>query len=181
MSNKDGGTFKAKVLIRDLKKNKSYVVNAKFQAVKPDQLRLDITSPLSQHLFTLVTNGEEVKYLVVRQKRFVKTKANAAALAEVIPVNINPHRLINVFFQAAIEDKNWSCTMEDKKLSSCTEQGSKIEIIWENQPDGKRRVKINQPGQTNIQINIYDFEEKVDVSKQPFDLEPPKSFKVYTR
>lgn len=181
LSDKTEGTFKSKVLIRDLKKNKSYVVNAKFQAHLPDKTRLDITSPVGQHLFTLVTHDNEVEYLAIKDKQHVKTKANATALSQVIPININPTRLANVFFESPIDDKNWSCTKKDGVLDSCKEMGTKITIAWEMQPDGKRRVKINQPGKAEIQINVYEFEDKVNRDKNPFALETPKSFKVYTR
>lgn len=179
-SSKEQGTFDAKVLIRDLQKNKSYVVNAKAQAQKPSNLRLDITSPIGGHLFSLVNKQDQVEYLVVKQKKYVQTSAGAGALKEVIPVSINPSRLMNVFFGNAIDDENWSCSTEKKNLT-CLEEATKTEIVWEPVSNGQRRVRINQPGRAAIQISISSFKEDLDLSKDPFALKVPSSFKKYKR
>ena len=179
-STKDQGTFEAKVLIRDLQKKKSYVVNAKAQAQKPDHIRLDITSPIGGHLFSLVNKGENVEYLVVKQKRHVRTSGGAGALKEIIPVSINPSRLLNVFFGNAIDDDNWKCGKANQDLN-CTEAATKTEIIWEPVTNGQRRVRINQPGRAAIQISISRFSEDLDLSKNPFELKVPSSFRTYER
>lgn len=178
LSKKDTGTFKSKVLVRDLRKNKSYVVNAKLQGHQPDRLRLDVTSPLGQHLFTLVSRGDQVEYIVVKEKKYVRTSADANALKEILPVPINPQRLLNVFFESPIQDKNWSCTEKSGQLQSCKELGSNLTIRWEKQPDGRRRVEIEYPKVTNIQINIYEYEEGYSDKKNLFELPVPKNFRV---
>lgn len=164
--------------MRDLRKSKSYVLNAKMQGHQPDRLRLDITSPLGQHLFTLVSRGSDVEYIVVKEKRYVRTKADANSLKEILPLPINPQRLLNVFFETPIEDKNWSCTEKSGQLQSCKEMGSNLSIKWEKQADGRRRVEIDYPKVTAIQINIYDYDESYNDKKDIFTIPVPKNFRV---
>ncbi len=157
-------------------------MNTKFQAVKPEEkLRLDMTSPLAGHLFSLVTRGEVVEYLMVKKKTHVTTNASAYSLRDVIPVNINPTRLINIFFGEPIPDKNWTCTKKDGRLHDCFEQATKIRIEWEPPVDGQRRVKIDQPNKAKIQISISEFSDKIATEKDPFELTVPKSFKSVKR
>lgn len=157
-------------------------MNTKFQAVKSEEkLRLDMTSPLAGHLFSLTTVGEDVEYLMVKKKTHVTTTASAYSLRDVIPVNINPTRLINIFFAEPITDKNWTCTKKDGQLFDCIEQATKIRIEWEPPVEGQRLVKIDQPSKAKIQISISEFDDKIAMEKNPFELKVPSSFKSIKR
>lgn len=174
------GRFKAKVLVRDLKKNKSQVINMDLTAADPDQMRIDVTSTLGMHLFSLVSEEKNVEYLVVREKKHYKGRPSSRALRPVLSVPLNPNHLRNVILRRPIAEKSWSCDEDPRgQLTSCKNLRNKMSIDWKRNKDGRPLILITYPRVAKVQINVRDYERFRGDPETTFNLKVPKSFKSY--
>ncbi len=179
LSQFSSGHFEAKALIRDLKKNKSHVINLQVNAVQPDKLRVDATSVIGTHIFSLVTDKDKVEYLVVPEKTYFVGKSSAGALKPILPIAISPDHLMNMFFEKPIQEKNWTCSKSAEGiLQSCRQRRSKVRVEWSRQKGGQRLIEVSVPSVAMVQMSVRSFDDEVNVKKHPFSLRVPQSFKT---
>lgn len=179
LSGYDAGQFKSKALIRDLTNNKSNVVNLDLKAYDLQNFRLDVTTSLGMHIFSLVHKPEGLEYIVVPNKQHFKGKSSSKALAPIFSAPLDPKYLPYVFLEKAIPDKNWSCDKDSAGvLVSCRELKTKMVISWDRNKDGAHLVKISYPGVSTIQINVNDFSKDLKDREKTLQLKVPESFKT---
>ena len=177
LSNLESGHFKSKALVRDLKTNKSQVVNLEVKAFDMNNVRLDVTSSLGMHVFSLVNTTDKVEYMIVPEKKHFSGKSGPKALAPVFSAPIDPRYLGYMFFEKPVPDKNWSCENDaENKLATCKDLKSKMTITWEKNKDGSRLIRILYPNVSLVQINVKDFSNDLKNRDETLQLKVPKSF-----
>lgn len=178
LSDFQSGHFKSKALVRDLRANKSQVVNLDVKALDLQNFRMDVTTSLGMHVFSLVNTSEKVEYIVVPEKKHFSGKSSPKALAPILSVPIDPRFLGYIFFERQIPDKNWSCDQDaEGKLSTCKDLRTKLTIAWEKSKEGARLIRITYPNVSVVQINIHDFSNALKNKEEILNLKVPSSFK----
>lgn len=174
----ESGTFDSKVLIRDLKKNRSQVLNLEARATDPENIRIDITSSLGMHVFSLINRGQNIEYMVVSEKTHYQGRSNDQALSPVFSARLDPRLLGRIFFEKPFPEKTWTCTKTDQgRVKDCRSLRTKMLIEWQANKNGSRLISITQPGVSLVQINIRNFKNKADDPESWLKLKVPKSFK----
>ena len=174
------GQVKTKLLVKDLKSKKSHVLDMQIKALESGPMRMDVTGTLGVHLFSLVTDQDNVEYLLVRQKKHYEGQNSSTALKPILKMPLNPNHLRNIVFQKAIPDKNWTCTNDESgKLRDCIQMRNRLKVIWKENKSGRPLVLINYPRVAQIKIQIKGYEEFSGDAEKTFNLKVPKSFKSY--
>ena len=89
---------------------------------------------------------------------------------------LNPQLLYNILFDMSFETKDWSCSKDANGfLGECRNDRQNLKVIWKDRKGRRKAVYIEHP-KADIQMNITDFEPKVDAV---FSLKVPDSFKKY--
>lgn len=172
------GQWQGKVLIHDIKNAKRGIVNIAVKAIDGQKFRMDVTSPVGSHIASILVLENEVQYLNISQKTLVKTKSSRESLRGLLKVPIEPDALYNVFFDRPIENKNWSCETDVKGfLESCKDLKSGLQIKWVSREGAKRTIDLLHETAT-IQMNLYDFENKISDTNKAFTLKVPSQFKI---
>jgi len=177
-SRKSGeGHFRARALIKDKSKAKSFIVNLSFNVQKSQALRLDATSPLNQHLASFLITPKELSYFIVNEKVYYQGKPSAQSFARFMAVPLEPSWLENILFREPFESKDWSCTKENSgELESCVNLREKLNIKWSIGNDKKLIVDIDHP-KGQIQMNFHRIQPKVESGVNMSQLKTPKDFK----
>ncbi|OFZ12251.1 MAG: hypothetical protein A2Z20_04370 [Bdellovibrionales bacterium RBG_16_40_8] len=177
-SNYKEGEWRGKALIRDKKEAKSSLVNLEVKAIDGEKLRMDITSPMGTHVASVLMKGSSLEYLNVSEKIVYRMQATRESLRGLLRVPIEPAVLYNIFFDRAIESKNWSCVLDkDRFLKNCKDLKSGLLIEWISR-EGAKRVISFQHATALVQINLYSFEGKISDRDKTFELKAPSSFKI---
>ncbi|HAG91077.1 MAG TPA: hypothetical protein DCL41_04360 [Bdellovibrionales bacterium] len=177
-SQKSGeGNFRARALIKDKKKAKSFIVNLNFNIKQEKVIRLDVTSPLNQHLASFLITPKELSYYLVRDKIYYEGKVTARPFSQFMAVPMEPWWLENLLFRKAFTQKDWSCT-EDKKgeLASCMNLREKINVTWEMDENRKLVVNLNHP-KGEVQMNFHHIQPKVEDGAELSQLKIPQGFR----
>lgn len=178
LMNSSEGQFRARALIKDLKQRKSFIVNLNFNVVRGQVLRLDVSSPLSQHLASFVVTPKELSYIMIPDKTFYLGKSKDNAMASLLPVPINPAWLENILFRKAFESKDWLCTQgKGDMVDNCENLKEKINIRWSQSENKKPRVDIKHPS-GEIQMNFHMTQSKVEDGVSLETLKAPKGFRT---
>lgn len=164
-------------MVRDKKKNKSFIVNVDLKAESSGNLRMDATSSFGQHLASLVILNEGMSYIVVPQKKYYQGKLESSALKRAIGVSLDPKLLFNLIFEQAPQTKDWSCA-KDKKgyLVDCRNLKDKTVIVWKNRDASRKLVTVEHP-RASIQLNFANFDPEFKPTEKTFALKVPPSFK----
>ena len=170
------GQWGSKVLVKDKKKSKSFIVNVDIQARKNKQLRMDVTAALGTPVASLVLNDKEVKYILFRQKRFYSGTTNNRVLSPILSVPLNPQLFFNLLFDEPMADKNWSCAKDNKGfLVACENSQQDLKVTWKDRKGRRKAIHIEH-SKADIQMNIKSFSPQAE---EVFHLKAPKSFKKY--
>lgn len=151
------------------------------KALKEGPLRMDITTGMGIHLFSLVTNEEGVEYILVRQKKYYKGENTDMALKPILNVPMDPAHLRSVIFQQPIADKDWSCTDQEGVLRDCINLRSRIKVMWKKDKSDRPLIDIRYSKRARIQISVRDVAEFDGDVEKTFKLKIPKSFKKIIR
>lgn len=174
------GQVKTKLLVRDLKNKKSHILDMNIKALESGPMRMDVTGTLGVHLFSLVTNNDNVEYMLVRQKKYYSGINSKSALKPILKMPLNPNHLRNIVFQKPISDKGWTCTSDESgKLRDCMHLRDRLKVIWKENKEGRPLVLINYPRVAQIKMQIKGYEKYEGDPEKTFKLKVPKSFKSY--
>lgn len=176
----DEGYWRAKVLVKDKKRDKSFIVNVDLNAKLGNQLRMDITTPMGAHLATLVLNHDKVSYLVVKQRKFFSGQATAHVLEPLVLVPIDPHLFYHLLFDQPVTKPGWQCSKDKQNfLESCASKSSSLQITWNDRKANQKTVKIVHP-RADLQIYFFSYADKVQDKENLFILKAPKGFEAVT-
>lgn len=171
------GHWQARVLVRDKEASRSQVVNLDLNAQLHERLRMDITAAMGHHVASFVMSPEEVRYLVVRDRKFYEGPASPQALRPILAIPIDPSLLHNIAFDLPIENKDWTCARDEKGyLASCRNLRDNLEVRWSDRKGQRKTVFIDHPS-ASLQMNFTHFSPCLDERAGLFELEPPRGFK----
>ena len=171
------GKVITKILVEDLKTKKSHLLNMTVKAQKDGPLRMDVTTSVGIHLFSLVTTDEGVEYILVRQKKYYRGENSEMAMKPILNMPLDPNHLRNLIFQMPIADKDWSCTDQEGVLRDCLNMRRRIKVMWKKDKSDRPLIDIRYSRRARVQINVRDVSEFDGDPEKTFKLKVPKSFK----
>lgn len=172
------GQWRAKVLIRDKARNKSHIVYVDVMAVRPEKLRMEVTSPIGIHLASFAMNNGKVEYLLTRRKEFYRGRTSSENLQEVLQMPIDPRLLTKILFDEDLSGQGWQCKRDKKGfLSACEDDGQDLKLTWSNRERSRRTITFFTP-KARVQMLLKGFKAKVEAKGNLFRLQAPKNFKV---
>jgi hypothetical protein len=101
--------WESRAQIFDLRKKTSHTVGIDFLVEKKSRLRMDVTGPFSIGLATAVIADGQLSAIVPPKKQYFKGEANAASLARVTQLQLNPNILFDVLLDLPIKERGWNC------------------------------------------------------------------------
>jgi len=172
----------AKAQIKELKTDKVQQISIDFVGQAPGYIRADITGPLGISLATLVTDQNQIQYILYRQKSFYEGQASEKALRSVLKMDLDARHLYSICFDQPILEKNWNCKVgKDGMVDLCKNEEKSLLIQWTERNEYKKRVILSN-ADYEIQIVYKDYRTKVldpSQNKSPFRIEVPEEFKRY--
>lgn len=173
----DEGHFRARTLIEDKKQAKSFIVNLNFNVERGRAIRLDATSPLSQHLASFLITPKTLTYFIVPEKVYYQGKANPNMFARFMAVPLEPAWLENLLFREPFADKDWSCDNDKQgQVVSCVNRRERLNVSWGDDKEKRLIVKVNHP-RGEIQMNFHRVQPKVEKGVSLTALSIPKDFR----
>jgi hypothetical protein len=171
------GQWRGKALMRNLQNGKTGTLNIDVVAEEPSHLRLEITGPMSVYVASFALSGNEVRYILAQQKKFVVAPADSDALRELVPIRIAPTELLKVLFDRPLPSATWKCETDPAGvLSMCLHKGGTVKLTWLERKGGYRKFKMESPtGEATLALE--ESKSKVEQKADVFDLQPPRSFK----
>lgn len=171
------GHFRARALIKNKKTSKSFIVNTSFNIEQGKAIRLDVTSPLNQHLASFLVRPKELSFFNVPEKTYYQGPESASVFSRFMAVPLEPMWLENILFRKPFETKDWSCDNDkSNRLVSCLNRRMRLSVSWEDTKDTKLAVLVTHP-QGEIQMNFHRIQPKVEEGVSLTSLEIPKGFR----
>lgn len=173
----DAGTWEARVLIKDKRNAKSYLVNVDFAARKSTNLRMDVTTPLGIHVTTFALNQKKATYVVPQKKAYYSGPSSASAFKPVMDLNLDPKLLLHVLFDIPINGSGWKCLRDAKGyLASCERSSDQFRIIWSDRKGREKTVNVTHR-EFELQMKFHSFKSKSDFKDGFFDIKQPEGFR----
>lgn len=169
------GHWKAKALIKDKEQSRSYIVNMNLNAKRDDNARMDVTSALGTGVASLVLDAKEVKYVLFDSKRFYFGQPSAEVMRPILSIPFDPRWLHNILFEIPLPEKSWTCVKTDGWLSECKDSVTGVKVSWSARQGPKKTILIEHT-KASVQINVNNFEPKVEDRKNLFVLEAPNGY-----
>lgn len=168
------GHWRAKALVRDKDQGRSFIVNLDFNALKSGTTRMDVMNTLGTGIAALVVNPQEVRYVLLEQKRYYIGPPTAESLRPILALPFDPRWISNLLFDQPLT--GWTCARDTAgMLESCREPKSETVVTWSNRQGEKKTIAIEHP-RASLQINVSAFQPKVEDRKNLFLLEAPAGF-----
>lgn len=173
------GQWDGRILIKDKKQNKSYIVSVDINAVKDEKIRLDVTAALGHPVATLVVDGDKTQYILFEKKAYYEGRTQPKVLAPILSLPMDPRVLNHILFDREFRGSGWSCRRdEDDFLKSCENEKMDLEIDWVERKGRRKTVKIEHP-RASLQLNLNTFQPKVVEKRDLFSLTKPPGFNAY--
>lgn len=173
------GEWQTKVLVKDLENAQSHILNVNLKAIKNQSLRMDVTNPAGMHIASLVLNNDEIEYVLIQEKKFIRGKASANALKPLIHIPMDPRLLQNLVFDSPIEIEGWNCQFDKiDYLQLCQNDKAKLKMEWGDREPSNKLVKILHP-KVELQMKFLKFEPVISNREKSFSLKIPPQFKIY--
>lgn len=167
------GEWEARVLVRDKKQAKTFIVNVDFVAVKPSKMRMDITTPVGAHVASITMNDNSMTYVVPQKKAFYQGKPTPQAFAKTLNFALDPKLIMNVLFDQPVQSKGWTCKNEGEVVSECAQNN--FTIAWSNRKSKEKTVIINH-SQFQIELKFHKFSVPSTVKDEIFTIKQPQGF-----
>lgn len=173
------GQWEAKVLIKDHVKSKSFIVKVDAFAVRDQSLRLDVTAALGTPVASLVLAGDEVKYILPRQKKYYEGQSSPKVLRPILSVPVDPKLFYSLLFDVVPTDSAWACE-KDKNgfLQECKNPDHGLNVSWKDRKGRKKSIYIEHK-KASMQMNVTWFKPSLEGTQQVFSMTAPKKFKKY--
>ncbi len=178
------GSWEAKALVVDRRKNKSNTLSVDFVARQPRQMRMEVTTTIGVHLASFVLNGDRVAYSLSRERRFVTGPAEAAMMRDLIAMAIDPKVILDLLFDRMLNPTEWNCQVSETRLpQSCVNSNlaaasnGLIRIDWSERSQHKRVVKIQAPS-ADVTLVLREISSKVEIKDSLFTLQAPVGFRT---
>jgi hypothetical protein len=167
------GEWEARVLVRDKKQAKTFIVNADFFAEKPGHMRMDITTPLGMHVASIALNDSKMTYIVPQKKAFYEGQPTSQAFAKTLNFALDPKLIMNVLFDQPVDGKGWTCQMDGSVVSECSQNTFKIS--WADRKSKGKTVVINH-AQYQIELKFHNFKVPDSLKPEMFTIKKPEGF-----
>lgn len=176
---KSQGTWSAKAQIKNLKQNKSQVVNMDVIAIKDSAMRVEITATLGIPVASILLRDKQISYAVHTQKKFYSGDISEKALQPVMQIALNPNWLYVIFFDQEIKDRDWICEKNQEGLvEKCVNSKTNQQITWSERMGENKRILLKN-SDFELNILVKDFTTKVEAQDQVFSLDIPANYKRY--
>lgn len=173
------GQWTGRILIKDKRQNKSFIVSVDIHAKKADQLRMDVTAAMGTPVAAFVMDGDRTEYILFKQKAYYQGKTQPKVLLPILSLSMDPRLFFNLLFEEEPKGRNWSCSRDEQGfLKLCKDQSSDLSLEWTERKGERKTVEVQHP-RSSLQINLNNFRPKVVENESMFKLRAPSGFKSY--
>jgi hypothetical protein len=170
------GSWDSKVLIKDLKRQKTFIVYMHANAIFNENLRVDLVSTLGTQVASIVLNGKNLTYLVVPQKRYFTGESDPESLRAVTSIPLDARWFYNVLFDRPLTGEEWECTKNKEGLVEvCQNSQLRLQITWKDR-SGPRKIVLIEHERGSLQINFQSFSPQIDQRDNLFSLAIPPDY-----
>lgn len=167
------GEWEARVLVKNRTQAKSFLVNVDFIAVRPGQMRMDVTTPVGMHVASIALNDNVMTYVVPRKKTYYQGPATSQSFAKTLNFSFDPKLMMNILFDQPVQYKGWTCKSQGELVSECS-QGA-LKITWAKRTSKDKTVLVSHP-QYQIELKFHNFDVPAKVKDGLFTIQQPEGF-----
>lgn len=162
--------------MNDARKHRSFILYLKANAIRDEKMRLDLTSSLGGHVASLVLSGDDLKYILVPQKRYFAGSSRPESLKPVLAMPLDPRWLYSIFFDQPIQGPSWSCSQDDRGVvKDCQNSELHMKVSWSERFGSKRTVVVEHE-LGRLQMNFQSWKPSLDQRANLFILDTPPTF-----
>jgi hypothetical protein len=173
------GQWRGKALVRNLTSGQSATLSIDVIAREPERLRMEIVGAFGVHIASVALNGEQVRYSLSQEKRFIVAPADSGALTSLVPVRLSPITLLSILFDRTLPSSEWSCRLDRETglAKSCEHRREAVTVDWIQRDGLSRRLKIGA-AEVTIEMVLDQAKSKVEAGDAAFVLSPPPHYRV---
>lgn len=178
--NKTIGQWEAKLIVEDLRQDKTHSLNLDVIAENPTRMRMEITGTLGVNVASVVVLNDLVKYSLHTQKKYLEGPTSDKSFMTFLKGSLDPRWFFAIFFDQPIPDKSWICktNAQTQLIESCLRLADKILIRWYERLGELKKVEITG-ADFKVNIEVTDFKTNVQNLDKAFQLKIPESYKRY--
>lgn len=148
-------------------------------AIRPYQLRIEVTSSFGIPLASFALSEGRFGLALPRQKKFYQGTSGPNALKPVIPTRLDPRWIVDFLFDAAPSDTSWKCERDEKHfLKACDNSAEKVHVVWTERERQRRVIRITTQ-QLELELSVGSFQPNVQGSSSMFVLSRPAGFQLF--
>lgn len=163
---------KARIIDRQSKKSRS--VSVDFVVSGKERLRMNVTGAFSIPVAAAVLDGDQLTYILPRQKRYYQGVASARALRPLLRLNMEPEQLFQILRDEPLLGKSWRCRRE-KTLMNCENSLERTRVKWLSAEKSRRKVLFSGP-RYDVHLQLERVPTKVQDEAKVFSLNVPAGF-----
>lgn len=167
--------WEAKAMIKSLETGEANVVSLDVLGLKPNIIRMEVTSSLGIALASILIKEKEVEYILPKQKKYYHGIKSDSALFPALNIRVNPEMLSAVFFEESYP--KWKCQADNGMIVACTTPEG-VEVRWEREGNITRRISLSGP-KFEVQVQMKNYELKSNWTDKTWALQVPEDFKKY--
>ncbi len=178
MENVQQGQWEARVLVKDKKASKTYLVNIDFVSIRPDKLRMGISLPIGTSLAAIALNGKNLDYVVIRKKLYYSGPVNSSSFNKILNIHLDPRFMLNILYDEPIKSAGWICEQDKNNfVSECLKKSENLKITWAHRKAKEKNVSIEHPD-FSLEMEFHKFSPLQDtaIKNKIFTIAMPDGF-----
>ncbi len=169
------GQWEVRALIKDKARSNTYVAIIDVYAIKNEKLKMDLISPLGDHLGSFKLTPKKFELIDMRKRVYYTGPPSKTSFKPLFNLPINPSDFYGILFETKPESKGWRCQKTSGQLSECSNEKTHIKVAWSKRAGSRRVISIKHPN-AELQLNFKKFKNKIKPGA--FRFIKPKSFRT---
>lgn len=180
------GQWEAELFLKNKSKSQSYKLDLDLLAIKPNKLRIEVTTSLGIHLSSIVINEDQTQILLPREKKYFYGGVSRNIFKPLLKFSLDPQIIFNLLFENDFFDqknnvssKNWICERDqENKLKKCVDKQNGIQVEWEKNKADEKIVYIYSSAY-ELKINLNFIKSNFKVKSNTFKIPRPSRYQIY--
>ncbi len=169
------GQWEAKAMIKSLESGEANVVGLDVIGLKPNTIRMEVSSSLGIALASIIIRNQDVEYVLPKQKKYYHGSISEQSLYPALNVKISPELLSAVFFEESYP--KWNCQADNGLIVSCTTPEG-VKIQWERDGKSTKRISLSS-SKFEVQVQMKNYKLKSNWAENTWAIQVPEGFKRY--
>ena len=165
--------WEARMLIRDIEKSKSHILNLDLIATQEQQIRIEATTTMGFSVASFAVDKNVVSYYLSSNKKYYKGAVGAQAMQALVGLNIEPHDFIDFIFDQIPGNAAWACQKNtNQELKRCLHKRENLEVLWSKRDNLSKSIEIKSD-KASIQLALSSYTEPKSLEANTFLVNKP--------